>query len=186
MPKRSIRANFLAQRKARTQANCLTGSQKVQALFLRSDLFQEAGSLALYSAIHNEVQTETVAGIALESGKILAYPRMRNDHLEFLRVFTRTDLTPGRFGVLEPQHGELIPVEELDVVVVPGVVFDRVGHRLGYGRGFYDRALSVCRAECLKVGFAYDSQVVESLPVARHDRRLSALVTESQIVNFDA
>jgi 5-formyltetrahydrofolate cyclo-ligase len=66
------------------------------------------------------------------------------------------------------------------------VVFDRVGHRLGYGRGYYDRALAACRADCLKVGFAYDSQVIESLPAADHDKTLSVLITESRMLEFSA
>jgi 5-formyltetrahydrofolate cyclo-ligase len=186
MPKRSIRSRFLAERRSRPHAICVAASREIQQRFLLSSLFGDAGCLALYSAIHNEVGTDAVAEHALELGKTLVYPRTTDDHLEFVRVRARADMVTGRFGVLEPQGGELVPVEKLDLVVVPGVVFDSSGHRLGYGRGFYDRALSGCRADCAKVGFAYDFQLVTTLPAAQHDKRLSALVTESRILNFNA
>ncbi len=186
MPKRSIRSRFLAERKSCPQALCHAASREIQQRFLNSSLFREAGCLALYSAIHNEVLTDVVADRALEVGKTLAYPHTGEDSLEFVRVRTLADLAPGKFGVLEPQDGERLALEKLDLIVVPGVAFDLSGHRLGYGRGFYDRALSVCRADCARVGFAYDFQLVTALPAAQHDKRLSALVTESRILDFTA
>ena len=186
MPKRSIGSRFLTERKARSHASCLTASQKIQTRFLNSDLFRDARCLALYSAIHNEVHTQVVAEHALSIGKILAYPRVRKDVLEFARVQAPGDMAAGSFGVLEPCSKEPVPLDGLDLVVVPGIVFDLAGHRLGYGRGFYDRTLAGCRADCAKVGFAYDWQLVETLPATCHDRRLTALVTESRMLDFSA
>lgn len=128
--------------------------------------------------------TEAVACAALASGKQLAYPRVREEQLEFVVVTKLGDLLAGAFGILEPQGQELVPVEALEAMVVPGVVFDRAGHRLGYGRGFYDRALNKCRTTCVAVGFAYDFQLIETLPIAAHDQKLSRLVTESRELNF--
>jgi len=68
--------------------------------------------------------------------------------------------------------------------VVPGVAFDLSGHRLGYGKGYYDRALSACLPVLERVGFAYEFQVVEQLPAAAHDCRLTRLVTEQRILRF--
>lgn len=184
MPKRSIRAQFLVERKSRPIESCIDSSDKVQQRFLCSRLFHGADCLALYSAIHNEVATDAVAVRAMEAGKTLVYPRIKGDALEFVVVKSLADLAPGAFGVLEPRGCTLVPAQELDLIVVPGVVFDRVGHRLGYGRGFYDRTLSLCRADCIRVGFAYDAQLVEALPAAEHDQTLSVLMTESQTLNF--
>ena len=186
MPKRSIRAQFLFERKSRPIESCVDSSVKVQQRFLHSSMFHGAERLALYSPIHNEVATDAVALRAIALGKTLVYPRIKGDALEFVKVVTLSDLTPGAFGVPEPRGSHLVAVEELDLIVVPGVVFDRIGHRLGYGRGFYDRALSACRKDCLKVGFAYDTQLVESLPATEHDKTLSVLLTESQRLNFSA
>lgn len=186
MPKRSIRSRFLAERRSRAVEACIRASMEIQQRFLYSDLFQRARCLALYSAIHNEVLTETVSIRAIESGKTLVYPRIKNNDLVFVEVRSSDDLAPGAFGVLEPQGDNTIPADSLDLVIVPGVAFDLVGHRLGYGRGFYDRALAVCRADCVKLGFAYDSQLLAALPAAEHDQTLSVLMTESRTLNFTA
>jgi len=186
MPKRSIRAQFLAERRSRSLETCIGSSVEIQQRFLRSELFHRADCLALYSAIHNEVFTDTIARQALEIGKTLVYPRIKDDELEFVAVQSLAELVPGAFGVLEPQGAGLVPLEGLDLVVIPGVAFDQSGHRLGYGRGFYDRALSVCRADCMRVGFAYDAQLLAALPSAKHDQRLSVLMTESRTLNFIA
>ncbi len=186
MSKRSIRAQYLTERKARSSESCVGSSVEIQHRFLHSELFRRAGCLALYCAIHNEVQTETIFARALEAGKTLAFPRVNAEELEFVEVQSLTGLIAGAFGVLEPQGTKLVPVEELDLVVVPGVAFDRTGHRLGYGRGFYDRALSACRKGSMKVGFAYDSQLLDELPSAKYDQRLSALMTETCTLNFTA
>ena len=186
MPKRSIRAQFLAKRKSCSIETCIRLSVEIQNRLLLSNLFREAACLALYSAIHNEVSTDTVFLRALELGKILAYPRVKDDVLEFVEVLSQADLVPGVFGVLEPGGDKLVPLEKLDLIVVPGVVFDQSGHRLGYGRGFYDRALAVCRADCVKVGFAYNFQLAEKLPTVEHDKTLSVLMTESRTLNFTA
>jgi 5-formyltetrahydrofolate cyclo-ligase len=186
MPKRSIRTRFLAERRSRSLESCVGSSAEIQLRFLQSELFHRANCLALYSPIHNEVLTETVFGRALELGKTLVYPRIKDDDLEFVEVLSLAELTSGAFGVLEPQGDYLKRVEELDLVVVPGVAFDQSGHRLGYGRGFYDRALSACRADCMKAGFAYDSQLLDTLPSTEHDQKLSVLMTESHTLNFIA
>jgi len=186
MPKRFIRAQFLAERRSRSIETCLSASVEIQQRFLRSDLFCRAKCLALYSAIHNEVLTDTVSRHAIEIGKTLVYPRIKDNDLEFVKVSSLADLVPGSFGVMEPRGDQLVPIEELSLVVVPGVAFDLSGHRLGYGRGFYDRALAACREDCVKVGFAYDAQLLAKLPSAIHDQTLSTLMTESRTLIFAA
>ena len=83
----------------------------------------------------------------------------------------------------EPQGKTTIAPESLDLVVVPGVGFDRQGHRIGYGLGYYDRTLSTC-ANAKFVGLAYSFQVVERLPEEKHDIRLDYLVTECEMIGF--
>lgn len=186
MPKRSIRAQLLDERRSRPLETCIGPSVEIQQRFLRSEWFHRAGCLALYSAIHNEVSTDIVARQALAAGKTLVYPRVKDDELEFVEVHDLAELVSGTFGVMEPQGAGSVSSGALDLVVVPGVAFDQFGHRLGYGRGFYDRALSACRADCMKVGFAYDTQLLSTLPSAKHDQKLSVLMTESQTLNFIA
>lgn len=185
MPKRSIRAQFLAERKALPREQRDKLSKQIQEKFLSSELFAEVKCLALYCAVHNEVSTDMVGRCAFAAGKQVAYPRVAGEHLEFVVVASSDDLTPGSFMVPEPVAGDRVPLDALDLVVVPGIVFDRTGHRLGYGRGYYDRALDDCRPDCAKVGFAYDFQVVDRLSIMQeHDRTLSVIITEQRTLNF--
>ncbi|MDH3999570.1 MAG: 5-formyltetrahydrofolate cyclo-ligase, partial [Desulfuromonadales bacterium] len=90
------------------------------------------------------------------------------------------------FGVLEPRGSDVVSLEDISVMVVPGIAFDLSGHRLGYGRGFYDRVLHSASTLTATVGFAYDFQVVPMLPSQPHDQPLSHLVTESRIIECSA
>ncbi|HKJ28568.1 MAG TPA: 5-formyltetrahydrofolate cyclo-ligase [Desulfuromonadales bacterium] len=186
MPKRSIRSHFLTERKSRSSQICADSSSEIQRRFMRSVFFREARCLALYSAIHNEVSTDEIVGQALDSGKCLVFPRVSGEDLEFVHIESPSELVSGAFGVKEPKSCNLVPVEKVDLIVVPGVAFDQRGHRLGYGRGYYDRALAKCQSHCMKVGFAYDFQLVEELPATDYDETLSMLITESQTLNFSA
>ena len=84
-----------------------------------------------------------------------------------------------------PSEAPRLDALAIDAVLVPGVAFDRAGHRLGYGGGYYDRLLPSLRRDCLRVGLAYDEQVVDELPAEEHDVRLHAVVTPTRLLRFD-
>jgi len=178
MPKVSLRDRLLKQRQSLPGEVCLQLSLRAQDNLIAAPEFEAANSLALYSPIRNEVFTEKLFEAARARGKRVAYPRMRGDHLEFVPVDRLAALVPGRMGVLEPLDGEPLPLEELGLMVLPGVGFDRHGHRLGYGRGFYDRVLGGSSGRPVLAGLAYEEQVVERLPRDPHDVRIDLLVTE--------
>jgi len=184
MPKRPIREKLLAARRQCSAETCRCLSGLIQARFLAGEDYRRAGCLGLYSPVLNEVQTELVARRCLADGKRLAYPRVTAEGLQFVEVSGHDELAPGAFGIPEPPGQRVIALEDLDVLVVPGVGFDLAGHRLGYGKGYYDRLLvSACPA-LERVGFAYEFQVVEQLPAAAHDCRLTQLVTDQRLLRF--
>lgn len=184
MPKRPIREKLLAARRHCSAQTCLYLSGLIQARFLEGDAYQQAACIGLYSPFLNEVQTELVARRCLADGKRLAYPRVTGEALQFVEVFGHQELAPGAFGILEPSGRRLVALAELDVLVIPGVGFDLTGHRLGYGKGYYDRVLAGCCPALERIGFAYEFQVVEQLPAAGHDCRLTQLVTEQRLLRF--
>lgn len=184
MPKRSIRSQFLAQRKSLSQITCDKLSDEIQTRLIESGLLHKPSCIGLYSAINNEVLTDKIALYVLKQGKRLAFPRVKGSELAFVEIDDIKGLVQGTFGVPEPQGGNLVPLKMLDLVVVPGVVFDYSGHRLGYGQGYYDRALHFCGASCKKVGIAYEFQVTDRLPTFEHDQLLDVLVTEKRIITF--
>lgn len=114
------------------------------------------------------------------TGKSLALPRIDGENLCAHFVGSPADLAPGRFGILEPQSNAPAAGRSFDLILVPGLAFDRSGGRLGRGRGFYDRFLSGISG--FRVGVSFDSQLVDSVPVEAHDMRMDAVVTPSGVI----
>jgi 5-formyltetrahydrofolate cyclo-ligase len=110
-----------------------------------------------------------------------------NLRLEFCAA-QRTELRPGHFGIHEPPPtAPPAPTGLLELIVVPALLFSRRGDRIGFGRGYYDRAIAEARAASsagVAVGFGLDWQIVPDLPTEPHDQRLDALATESGLISF--
>jgi len=120
------------------------------------------GVVALYAAIRGEIDP---SHLHINDA---VWPRIEGDRM----VFREGPLEPGRFDIPAPTGRERQP----EVILVPGLAFDRRGHRLGYGRGYYDRALAAC-PEALRIGLCHSFQVVEALPEEAHDQPVDHLVT---------
>ena len=184
MPKIPIRQSLLNRRRALDAELCLTYSLQVQQRLLERPEFSAAQCLALYSPVANEVFTEAVCDAAHAQGKLVAYPRVLADGMGFFAVDQRRELARGSFGVLEPPPARAVPLTAINLAVLPGVAFDLRGHRLGYGKGYYDRTFAEAAARPLLVGFAFELQLVERLPSEGHDVRLDLLFTEARVIDF--
>ena len=185
MPKKSIRGRLLAQRKQLPAETVLHHSLRIQEQLLRTPEFAAAATVALYSPILNEVFVEEVFHGARSNGKRVAYPRVCGGTLEFVEVKTLADLRPGSFGILEPAGERIVPAAGLDLVAVPGLAFDVTGHRLGYGKGLYDRVLHLAEDRRVLVGLAFAFQILEALPAEAHDVRMDLLICEERILRPD-
>jgi len=158
-------------------------SRLVQQRFLSSELFSRAEVLVLYSPVRREVDTRDVMLAALETGKKVLLPVVAEQGLLFREITGEHDLTAGAFGIPEPvgECPEWLP-EEADCIVVPGVAFDRYGGRIGYGKGYYDRALYRSEGMGRLVGFCFDFQLVDEIEGEPHDVALDLIITERGIV----
>jgi 5-formyltetrahydrofolate cyclo-ligase len=185
VPKRSLRNSMLQQRRQLPETEVMHRSYAVQHRLLCLDVYRQAQTIALYSPVHNEVSTLHLLRDALADHRSVVMPRVVDADLEFRRVASLEDLAPGCFGILEPRpETSLVELGELELIVLPGVAFDRYGHRLGYGKGFYDRTLLATGRTCRRVGIGYDFQLVKKLPTFDHDMPLDLLVTESEVLAF--
>lgn len=186
MPKRSLRERLLRERRHCSPESCLRLSLEIQARFLAGDSYRRASSLGLYSPVMNEVLTEQIARQAWQDGKRVVYPRVCAAGLEYYEVRDFAGLAPGTFGIPEPTGSLRLPLDDIDVLVIPGVAFDLAGHRLGYGKGCYDRTLAGCGSSPERVGLAYEFQLVAQLPADVHDCRINRLVTEQRCISFSS
>ncbi|QDG53370.1 5-formyltetrahydrofolate cyclo-ligase [Persicimonas caeni] len=151
-------------------------------------------AIAGYAPIRNEIDATAYLARRQEQGARLYFPRVTGpSSLCFVPVDSLDELEPGSFGVPEPQ-GEPASVEELELFLVPGVAFDKQGRRLGFGRGFYDRALARAlsarkRNQTSKltppvlVGVCYHWQLIEGeIPVEPHDISMDVIATDEETI----
>jgi 5-formyltetrahydrofolate cyclo-ligase len=144
-------------------------------------------TLSGYAAVRGEIDPSAVLDAARVAGATVTLPRVVSSRprLRFHRVATGDTLISGRFGLLEPDpEAPEVPVEHLDVVIVPGLAFDAGGRRLGYGGGYYDEVGARVRSagRGVLVGFGYDFQVVDLCPWGEGDVVLDLLVTDARVM----
>lgn len=147
--------------------------------------YQTAQVVMAYVHARSEVRTESLIRELLAEGKTVVIPYCDGDDLIPWRLTDWSELAIGAFGILEPRaelrnvpQRRIEPVE-IDLICVPGLAFDRAGNRLGSGRGYYDRLLPLLRDDAIKVGLAYECQIVPQLPTEPHDVPMDLVITEA-------
>ena len=149
--------------------------------------FAAAGVVMLYLSTPIEVDTTPLALKAWQAGKTVVVPKVSWDQRRMLPVEINSlndHMTTSGPGVREPTEGKPVPVDFIDMVVVPGLGFSDKGYRIGRGMGFYDRFLAQPEFIGISCGLAFDEQIVPELPVLDHDIPLSMLVTDRGIRRF--
>jgi 5-formyltetrahydrofolate cyclo-ligase len=176
--RRTIRAvlkNFPAEKRA-------ADSPKVCGLLQRQPFWRRAAAVLLIAPLPDEVDVWPLAETALAGGKIITLPRFDPVGAKYAacRVKNlRNEIVPGQFDIREPASGcAEIPLNELDLALVPGVAFDLQGRRLGRGSGFYDRLLGGFSG--VKCGIAFDEQLVDEVPTAPSDVRMDFILTPTR------
>lgn len=183
MPKAGLRRTLLLCRNKMTPVIWQTASRLAQLRLMALEVFFEAAAIGLYAPIRNEVDTALIFDEARRVGKRVFYPRVCNDEMLFHEVAHADGLEQGAFGILEPcATGEGFPPDAADLIVVPGVAFDSSGHRVGFGKGYYDRFLARLRRPVTLVGLCHDFQLLERVPSEGHDIRMQYIVTEQRVV----
>lgn len=178
MPKKKLRDALLTQRQELPAETRRELSRAAQKSLIESLQFENAECIALYCPTRGEVETDILFDAARRNGKRVCYPRVEGERMVFVQVDELEALTRGAFGVFEPQRGVVTDAGDLDMMVVPGIAFDRTGHRLGYGKGFYDRELHSVGFSGVLIGLCFDFQLLDRLPSEQHDIPVAHLVTE--------
>jgi 5-formyltetrahydrofolate cyclo-ligase len=182
--KRRLRRILSARRRAVPPAEAASAAERIASQLLAEPAVRRARRIALYAALADEVPSRPLFDALAALGIPRLFPRVMEDHaLAFAVVEDWSELLPGRYGVLEPPaQAAVTRPEEGDLVLVPGVAFDRAGNRLGRGKGCYDRTFPASAPRPpLLIGVAYQLQVLDSVPHGEQDRRVDAVVTEQAL-----
>lgn len=149
--------------------------------------YERARRVVLYIDHRSEVRTWPFLSDVWHDGKQIVVPYCENGELGLFLLAHLDELEPGMLGILEP-HPELrhaparaVRLESADLVVVPGVAFDRAGGRIGQGAGYYDRLLGRAPEGVAWVGIAFECQMVDAVPMLPHDVPMHKVVTESAV-----
>lgn len=181
--KENIREQAHAKRNA--QANKDELSKQICARFAALPEFVRAGAVMYYIDVRSEVRTRQDLPSALALGKKIVVPWCNESgELELFHLESLDELAVGKYRILEPRRevraiaGKQVNPEELDVIMVPGVAFDRSGGRMGHGKGYYDKLLQHARPDTLLAGFAFECQLFPEIPTDPHDIYMNLIITE--------
>jgi len=184
--KHRLRASLLPRLRSISAEQARRAGTGVVDRLRESACWQASAEVVLFASLPGEVDSGPIFEAARRDGRRTLLPRMLpGEGLEFLSFDAFEALEPGRYGVREPPAG--IPARVHGpgtLILVPGVAFDRRGGRLGRGAGYYDRALAALRggggAPCV-LGVAFSIQIVERVPMDRHDVFMDAVVTDEEL-----
>jgi 5-formyltetrahydrofolate cyclo-ligase len=178
-----LRAQLLAVRDGIDPVDRLARAGAVAERLAALPAFAQAGAIAFYYSIGSEVPTLGLVTQVVESeGRRAFLPFMLNERLELAEWRPSDPVTEGEYVSFQPRFRRPAALDDVEAIVVPGLAFDRRGHRMGAGRGLYDELLSRLSPDTTRIGLAYAEQVVEELPSAEHDVRMHYVVTEEAVV----
>tara|TARA_B100000700_G_scaffold331005_1_gene460711 strand:- start:2100 stop:2690 length:591 start_codon:yes stop_codon:yes gene_type:complete len=183
--KQIFRENALRTRDAISKTDRRQYSEKIYNFLLSMPVIKSSSTIHTYVSKDSEVATHLFIATLLENNINVVCPRMlKHNQLEHSAINSFEDLQKNKFGILEPKK-ELLPfsINNLDVIIVPGLAFTRTGCRLGYGGGFYDRFLT--KANVVSIGLGFDKQIINQLPHNKDDSILDYIVTEKEIIQIE-
>ena len=185
--KRRIRKNVLALRDAMTPAVRTEKSTRIIKRLFAAEAYRSADVILTYVNYQSEVITTALIKRALADRKLVFAPKVTGDDMDFYRITGMSSLEEGYRGILEPSGDEKIFIEnsKYTLMIMPGAVFDEKRHRIGYGKGFYDRYLM--RMEELGItihtlALCYECQVLQNVPYGMHDRKPDFVLTEKRLI----
>jgi len=183
--KDTLRKELLIKRKSLSKNEALEKSSQIKKRLFELNEFKQSSVVLFYVSYDNEVYTHDMIKECISVGKKIIVPvsdiEKRSLILSELRDWN--DLEPGSYGILEPKKDKIneIPLESIDIIIVPGVGFDKIGCRIGHGKGYYDNLLKELK-KTLNIGLAFEIQIVEKIPIESHDKPVDMIITEKRII----
>jgi len=181
--KETLKSEILEKRKNLSKEEIKEKSSIIKKKLYSLAEFKKSKNILFYVSFNNEVDTIGIIKELLNGNSkkiIVPYVEKDNPILQLSELKNIDELKEGSFGILEPKKIRKFDAEKVDLVIVPGIAFDKNGHRVGYGYGYYDRFLK--NLNVTKIGFAFDFQLVNKIPNGKHDVAMDVVITESRII----
>ena len=157
---------------------------QIQNNLLGLDEYKTAKTILIYLSLDDEIKTDEIIKNALKSGKKVAVPycRDKNGNMDFYIIGAVDNLKIGAFGIREPDINKCKRLDNFEnsVIIVPALMFDKSGYRLGYGGGYYDRFLS--RYSSASIGLCYDELLADEVPSDEFDKSVDIIITQSSVI----
>ena len=168
MDKKELRRTIRERKRAMTEEEIVSRSEKLGVLFSQSEAYKAAKTIYGYLPYNQEVRTIPMLEQALKDGKRVAVPKVYGDEMKFLYLDDLTQVSKGYAGIPEPIADGPVADDETALVLMPGLAFDPAGHRIGYGGGFYDKFLAA-EPNHPTLALCYEFQMLPELHTEEHD-----------------
>lgn len=168
MDKKELRRQIREQKRAMTEAEIVSASERLGELFLNCAQYREAKTIYGYLPYNQEVRTVPMLEQAMKDGKRVAVPKCYGEEMRFIYMDDLTKVEKGYANIPEPIADEPVAEDKTALVLMPGMAFTKDGKRMGYGGGFYDKFLAA-EPEHPTVALCYAFQMVEDLPTEDYD-----------------
>jgi len=182
LEKRELRRRLHAALAALPERERRDGSAQACERLRSQPIWKNARAVLFYAALPTEIDLSDLLQEALREGKVVGLPRFSKEIAAYEAVQIRNftdDCAPGKYGIKEPlTQCPHLPLNQLDLVLAPGVGFNATGRRLGRGRGYYDRLLAQIRG--VKCGVAFDQQIAGQIPREHHDVHMNCILTPTR------
>ena len=185
--KYDIRKDILSKRNSLSEYEIINNSKIISDRIILTKEYKNSKSIGAYYPTGSEVKTFDIIKHSIERKKEVGLPRVIDStKIEFFKImedsFEKIKFTKGKYGIFE-NSTSTINMEKMDLLIIPGIAFDLQGNRLGYGKGYYDRFLSLRKVKYI-IALAYETQVINEIPNNENDIPVDIIITEKRIINI--
>ena len=179
--KQKLRKEILEQRDSLAREEIINKSNIIKQTLFSLGEYKLAKTICFFVSFNSEVNTHNMIKEAIKEGKTVCVPTATDHTLIMSKINDFNDLNKkNKYGILEPSKLNKIKKEEVDLIIVPGTVFDKECHRIGYGKGYYDSLLKGYKG--LSIGICFDLQIIDKVPRNEWDEKINMIITEKRMI----
>lgn len=178
LTKDQLRSKIIDKLRKHKEEKLKQKSKKIKEKLFRSIAFKKAKKIMFYLSFDKEVETQEMIKAAQKKGKIVAVPVCDKNRKEMIpcKIGLDDKLRKGTYGIKEPLRKRPLAIKDIDLVIVPGIAFDKKGNRLGRGKGYYDSFLRRLKSNTATIGVAFQAQIVSSVPTTPYDVAVNKVI----------